>query len=259
MQFSLYPYTIDLATSADMIIAIFLLVSTGNIVLLIAILRYVRRSAQMQGIALNSATLQEQERQGREYLGNILEMDPASLPPLGGWAASADFLIILAEHIMTTRPKIVVEFGAGVSSLVILRCLQLNGVGELYSYDHDNVFAKITEERIRRVGLNHNIKVSDLKPANDYKGIWYLADVPDNIDLMVVDGPPAALHPEARGGAGSLFHKLNPGGTVLLDDANRPGEKAIVKSWKEKFSGMSFSHIGTSKGTVLAAKPVNKA
>lgn len=225
--------------------------------LLIANLRYVRRSARLQvdtSALQMSLTSQEQERQGREYLGNLLEIEPASLPPFGGWAASADFLIILAEHILMTKPAVVVEFGSGVSTLVALRCLQLNGTGKLRSFDHDPTFAKVTDGRAERLGFKHHVELADLRAVEGYQGKWYQTEISDPIDLMVVDGPPAAVHPCTRGGAGLLFRNIAPGGAILLDDASRAGELAIVQHWKRTNPDMSFSHIDTMKGTALGIK-----
>lgn len=231
------------------------LVAAGVIaVLLLAILRYVRRLARTQigAWALQaSLTLQEQERQGREYLGSLLQMNSAELPPSGGWAASADFLIILAEQILMNKPSRVVEFGSGVSTLVALRCLEINGSGELISYDHDATFAKVSAGRAKRMGFDHQVKVANLTSVAGYKGRWYEIEPPSNIDILVVDGPPAAIHPETRGGAGSLFRQLSPNGVILLDDANRGGEMMVVEQWKRENPGMSFLHIDTTKGTTL--------
>ena len=54
---------------------------------------------------------------------------------------------------------------------------------------------------------------------------YQLSDVPTDIDLLIVDGPPWAIHPYVRGAAASLFARIRPGGRVLLDDAARPGEQ----------------------------------
>src|SRR3546814_1097931 len=46
---------------------------------------------------------------------------PASLPPTGGKAASADFLKLVADLVREEKPAVVVECGSGLSTVVIAR------------------------------------------------------------------------------------------------------------------------------------------
>ena len=56
-----------------------------------------------------------------------------ALPPTRGWSASPDFLLLIAQHARDARPRIVVECGSGTSTVVLARCMQLNGAGHVYS------------------------------------------------------------------------------------------------------------------------------
>src|SRR4029453_6873879 len=49
------------------------------------------------------------------------------LPETRGWSASPDFLLGLVAHAMATRPRVIVECGSGVSTVLLARCLSLNG------------------------------------------------------------------------------------------------------------------------------------
>jgi len=91
----------------------------------------------------------------------------------------------------------------------------------------------------------------------DWPGTWYsLADVPESIDLLIIDGPPWVVHPYVRGAADVLFDRLSPGGMVLLDDASRPGERVIARRWRQRWPEMSFERLsGSTKGTLVGRKP----
>ena len=52
-----------------------------------------------------------------------------ALPHLGSWKADTGLLTLVADHIFEHRPKLVVEFGTGASTLILARALQLAGGG----------------------------------------------------------------------------------------------------------------------------------
>lgn len=194
------------------------------------------------------------QTEGRQYLATLLDQPAETLPPSGGWAASTDFLILLAEKILCEKPETVVEFGSGITTLVIARCLRLNGRGKLISYDHDAAFAEVTRRRAERLGLPHDVRTVRLIPASalGYAGVWYeMPGLPETIDLLVIDGPPRPYHPETRGGAGAIFSRLSPGGAILLDDASRPGEQAVAARWRREFPHIQFTSVSTEKGTLI--------
>ena len=90
-------------------------------------------------------------------------------------------------------------------------------------------------------------------PAPGWGGHWYqLCDVPATIDLLVIDGPPWAIHPFVRGSAESLFARLTTGATILLDDAARPGEQVVARRWRERWPHIAFHYDRRgSKGTLI--------
>jgi Methyltransferase domain len=70
---------------------------------------------------------------------------------------------------------------------------------------------------------------------------WYapaaLHALPAEVDLLVVDGPPAhaAGHEHRRVPALPFFEpRLVPGATVVLDDLQRPGERKVLARWQEE-------------------------
>lgn len=190
------------------------------------------------------------QTEARAYLLNLLQWPDGALPPLGGWAASADVLIILAEWILDRKPVVVVELGSGVSSLVIGRALQLNGKGKLLSYDHETSFLAVTARRMGLAGLPYDGVDAPLSTDN-----WYaLPSVPADIDLLFIDGPPMSFGEEVRAGAARLFPHLAPGALVVLDDAARPGERRVAKAWAAQFPELQSSFLATEKGTLLLIK-----
>ena len=164
------------------------------------------------------------------------------LPSTRGWAASPDFLKVVADTIMTTRPRVIVECGSGVSTLVSARCLQLLGHGHVYSLDHESSYATATREHLSKLGLDQFATVIDAPLiSRDVDGVpysWYCPkeSLPERIDLLVVDGPPSDAGTLARYPAlPLLFGRLASGAEILVDDANRPDEQEMLNRWRVEF------------------------
>jgi predicted O-methyltransferase YrrM len=183
-----------------------------------------------------------------------LGLSDDALPNLGSWKADTRFLMHIVDAIETLRPAIVVELGCGASSLVIAKALALNGGGRLISYDQHGDFVAATGDWLTNHGLAADIRHAPLtEPPGDWPGLWYsLSDIPAAIDLLVIDGPPWALHPLVRGAAESLFPRLTDHARVLLDDAARPGERLVAHRWRKRWPMLRFAFDRRgAKGTLI--------
>lgn len=183
-----------------------------------------------------------------------LGLSEDALPNLGSWKADTRFLMHITDAIEALRPATVVELGCGASSLIIAKALSLNGGGRLVSFDQHQDFVGATGDWLTGHGLSADMRHAPLgTPPGDWPGLWYqLADVPAAIDLLVIDGPPWALHPFVRGAAESLFPRLTERAMVLLDDAARPGERLVARRWRQRWKDMSFTFDRRgAKGTLI--------
>lgn len=182
-----------------------------------------------------------------------------SLPPARGWAASPDFLLALVRQVQASAPQVVLECSSGASTVVLARCLQLQGHGRLISLEHDAHYAAQTRRELARHGLSQWAQVIEA-PLRSHQLAgeswpWYdLAQLPPtlSVDLLVIDGPPQATRTLARYPAGPLlFGRLSGSACVYLDDAARPDEQAILQRWQAEFPRLQQSSLACEKGCAV--------
>ncbi|GAA4473677.1 hypothetical protein GCM10023190_06200 [Enteractinococcus fodinae] len=180
------------------------------------------------------------------------------MPSTGGFAIDSQALAHLLAVVEERRPRRILELGSGTSTVWLGYLCQSIG-GKLVSLDHLEHYLGLTRGAVDRHNLNDVIdtRLAPLEPTEcDGKNFdWYsLAAMDDlsDIDMLIVDGPPAATGPQARyPSLPKLVHHLAPQATVILDDAHRDDEAGIVDAWLEAYP--EFQHIekGTSRLAVL--------
>lgn len=205
------------------------------------------------------------QQDGLQTLVGLYHVLPfrAPLPVLDAWSATPDLLALIADLIAEHRPGCVVECGSGTSTLVAAYALQANDAGRIVSLDHEDRFASRTRDLLRRHALENTADVryaplTSISQAGDAT-VWYDPSAWDDltdIDLLVVDGPPTFENGEARFPAlPLLYDRLAPGAVVVVDDADRPGEQAVVQRWREQFPDLDVTHLPLTKGAYVMRKP----
>ena len=184
-----------------------------------------------------------------------------SLPAMRDWAAGPDFLLELALHVKTQKPRVIVECGSGGSTIVLARCAEMNVIGHVYTFEHLPDFANKTRQELARHGLAAYATVVTAPllrhDINSEQWSWYSIQTlpPEKIDLLVIDGPPAHTGHLARYPAGPLLFKhLSPNATVFLDDAYRGEEREILERWGIEFPEYHQQLRATQKGCAILQK-----
>jgi hypothetical protein len=153
-----------------------------------------------------------------------------------GFAARTDYLEEVAQRAATVTGPIL-ECGSGLST-IILGCLAGRRGIKTWSLEHvpewrDRVVEIIQKYQIPHVNLC-------LAPLRDYDGYaWYeppLEKLPASFELVICDGPPGTTSGNRYGLLPLLRERLGPGAVILLDDADRIGEKKVIFRWVSEAS-----------------------
>jgi hypothetical protein len=158
------------------------------------------------------------------------------LPWTSGSMRPAAMVEVCNEIVHGARSR-VVECGSGASTVLLARLLRGRGGGRLTAIEHDRHWAALVAEQLRREGLESIAQV--LHAPLDGEPEWYAAaeldPIPSQVDLLIVDGPPA-FHPgtgTSRAPALPWFEeRLTDDATVMLDDVDRPGEREVIAGWE---------------------------
>lgn len=195
----------------------------------------------------------------------LLEPD-APLPASRAWAACPDLLAAIVEIVQDLRPATVLECGAGISTITTALALRRFGPpgARMVTIEHDAAWAEETRRRLVRHGLDGLVTVHHAalveRTVGDERRQWYDVDgldLPERVDLLVVDGPPRESAGLARYPAGPvLAPRLAPGAVVVLDDADRPEERTAVARWTRELGWTARERVlPTEKGIAVLDVP----
>lgn len=175
----------------------------------------------------------------------------APLPSTRGWAASPDLLLTLAHVVKTFKPKLVVELGSGISTVVMSKA----GAKRIFSFDGSEEYAQATRNLLgAHSAKGVEVRTSLLAPYKGSSG-WYdpnaFKDI-KKIDLLVIDGPQGGDDSKARHPAFDvLLNKLSPKAIVILDDAKRDGERKLAEDFAAALPKHSLDFLDHEKGTAI--------
>jgi hypothetical protein len=189
-------------------------------------------------------------------LSDLLALE--TLAPLTGpyvawtaWSMRPAAVASIINEIYVARRRSVLELGSGTSTFYIARALRNTG-GHLVTVEHDPEWGTYVSRTLQREGLDEIAQVAIVPLAANADGpAWYDRDVlqevaPEEVDLLIVDGPPAGPYPDElvrEPAARWLKSRLSTAGcTVILDDLDREPERATLARWEVEL-GIPFTIV----------------
>lgn len=204
----------------------FVILYNGQSRALATILFAQSKSTRKAIIANNWAQLQIWE----QLRGSSLLVTGASMEPM--------HLVLLRNEIRLRAQPSVVEFGCGLSTLLSAREIEAKGAGRIVSFDHSAEWAQLCDRSLSDGGLSGVVDLHVVQRDESHNGFYRINadELPDSIDIVVVDGPPEADGHMVRDKAiDVVWSRLASDGIILLDDGARGAERAIADRWQREF------------------------
>jgi len=162
----------------------------------------------------------------------------------GRWRIEKDFAQFIGLVCETLRPRKVLEFGTGLSTVVLAHEASKGNVGRILSVDHLEDFPGHPRNILKKEGMREAVDFFHFPIRLHYIAgkIFQFYSMPEGflsgageLDLVIVDGPPyyynsreAALY--------FTFPYLSKDALVLLDDAKRADKEGrYINNWKAYF------------------------
>jgi len=170
-----------------------------------------------------------------------------------GFRAVGGYLEEVARFATEARGP-VLEIGSGLTTLILGALVARRGI-PVWTLEHHPEYFAHTQETLKRVGLS-NVHLT-LAPLRDYGDFcWYDAPLdvlPRDFSLVIADGPPG----DVKGGRFGLLPLLRshfaPGVIVLLDDAERAREQAVLEKWKSEYGLSQQLHSRNGKAWAICS------
>lgn len=181
-----------------------------------------------------------------DLLSRLRDRDPDSPLPDGflrdlayawgnpGFSAGKAYLTRIAERASVTCGP-VLECGSGLSTLLI-GMLTADRDVEVVALEHTAAWRHRVQRALDVLHLDH-VRVLHCPVVGYGLYDWYQVSdpIPDNVRLVVCDGPPGR---HTRGGRYGLMpvlgHHFHPDCIILLDDTHRQGERRVIRTWNRR-------------------------
>jgi methyltransferase family protein len=190
---------------------------------------------------------------------------------LGTWALDVPTIDFLWERMKRDTPKIIIECGAGISTVVLASYATTFGAGSgdplVISLEQSFHVKQETESRLTRDGLSNHVRI--LHAPVSEQGRYEIETEQlalqlrkEKVDWLFIDGPSGPNG--CRVWTLALLSKLcRPGARWFLDDAFRDGELSVLRDWSH-WPGVVVEGIypigkGLATGVIKDPQPVNLA
>ena len=172
--------------------------------------------------------------------------------PITNYSAGSIFYTHICNDIIINHRKYIFELCSGVSTILLARLIRKNCLNtRIISVDHDKSWQDVVYRNLQADGIHEHVSFA-YSPLIEKEGefSWYkkqdldefFKNENEQIDLLIVDGPPGFEKPFARFGAVPYFQKMlnSDGYSIFLHDTDRIYEQKTIMKWAEMLVDISL-------------------
>jgi len=180
------------------------------------------------------------------------------LPPLReDNEISPEFAKTLISLIGERKPKLVLELGSGVSTLIAAYALKRIGGGRIVCLEQDRKREKTARDNLAKHKLTRFAKVvyAPLKRIKVGEKYWNWYDrskiKAKSIDLLMVNGPHGKREMIRYPALPILSKKLGKEAAVLVGNTKIKGEGEMLELWAREFRGFGLEEVESEQGIAV--------
>ncbi|MER6605811.1 glycosyltransferase [Streptomyces sp. NPDC000927] len=168
----------------------------------------------------------------------------------GSWALNLETGAAIVRELEARRPRRILEAGSGTSTVLFSQYADAYGA-EVISLESSRQFKDRTRALLDQHGTGDRVDIRYAPLHKTPDGPWYTSNIPEGIDLAIVDGP-RAKDGGRLAALRYLMPKLNPGAVIILDDTDREKEQSDLREWNLRY-GLDFTFLPGSGSTASYA------
>jgi predicted O-methyltransferase YrrM len=157
---------------------------------------------------------------------------------------------MLAEvynRILKEKPRVILEIGSGLSTVVASYAAQKNGFGQVVSWDVVEPRASRVRELLDLHDQTSRAKVVNLSPFDKQDTsdeiLWNDGHPPEKIDFLIVDATSdSSKNPEHMKAVETVKPMLAIGCTIFIHDSFEARDREAVAEWMSEIRELSLVH-----------------
>ena len=206
---------------------------------------------------LSSSTINNEMLEKINELVSIKSMNGYDLgylsdPRYGEWRLEKDVCQLIGKYCEEYRPEHVLEFGSGLSTLILAHEAEKGNVKKIWSIDHQKNFPGHPGEILEKTGQKSFVNLCSFPIRLKYFAgkLFQFYSIPKRLlkeigklDMVLIDGPPYYFHGR-EAALYMIFNLLGNESLVLLDDVVRQNrEMKYIDNWHRYFGSAIDSII----------------
>ena len=165
-----------------------------------------------------------------------------------GFSGNYGLLYVILRVALSFQPRNVLDIGCGQTTLLLSALHQRGLVGQVTTLEHDPDWASEIEPFVSHAVICRPLSAQKIAGVQTITYDWTPVLQRGPFDLVICDGPPGVRR-RSRWGVLKAVEALSPDFVLVMDDAQRSGEKQTCDELQRR-----LRPAGARRGRVVAAR-----